>query len=304
MHKLQLSRDEMRRLGYRIVDNIVDHFETVSDKPAMRLASRAELEAALREPIPEEPTGFDDLLDKLEQDVWLNIGHLSHPRFFAFIPSPNNFVSVMAEALAAGFNPFAGTWIEGSGPAQIELVLLDWLREICGMPESAGGLFVSGGSVANLTALAVARHVKLNDEIENAVVYCSDQTHSSIERALRVLGFSREQFRRIQSDDDLRLSQTQLAEAVVRDRLAGRRPFCVIANAGTTNSGAIDPLNEIADYCVQENLWLHVDGSYGAAAALCEKGRRLLAGIERADSLSLDPHKWLFQPFEIGCLLV
>ncbi|MBL8188194.1 MAG: aminotransferase class I/II-fold pyridoxal phosphate-dependent enzyme, partial [Acidobacteria bacterium] len=136
------------------------------------------------------------------------------------------------------------------------------------------------------------------------VVYFSDQTHSSLEKALRILGFTRDQIRKLPSDEQFRLEMPQLRQAVAADRAAGRRPFCVIANAGTTNTGAIDPLTEIADFCKAENLWLHIDGAYGAAACLTERGKRLLAGIERADSLSLDPHKWLFQPFEIGCVIL
>lgn len=301
--KLQLSSDEMRQLGYRIVDQIVEHFETLTSKPVMHVSSRAELETRLREPLPEQPADVQALLDQLQRDVWSNIGHVQHPRFFAFIPSPSNFVSVMADALAAGFNPFAGNWLEGSGTSQIELVTIDWLREIVGMPETAGGLFVSGGSMANLTALATARRVKLDNRSENAVVYFSDQTHNSVEKALRVLGFARGQIRKLPSDDEFRLRIEALRQAVAEDRASGRQPFCVIANAGTTNTGAVDPLNELADLCSREDLWLHVDGAYGAAACLSERGKKLLAGIERADSLSLDPHKWLFQPFEIGCVL-
>jgi glutamate/tyrosine decarboxylase-like PLP-dependent enzyme len=301
--KLQLSKDEMRQLGYRIVDQIVEHFENLSSKPVMRVSPRAELEARLREPLPEQPTPIDSLLEQLQRDVWPNIGNVQHPRFFAFIPGPSNFVSVMADALAAGFNPFAGNWMEGSGTSQIELITVDWLREMCGLPETAGGLFVSGGSMANLTALMTARCAKLDNRSENAVVYFSDQTHNSIEKALRVLGFAREQIRKLPSDDVFRLRIESLQQAVVEDRAAGRQPFCVIANAGTTNTGAVDPLDELADLCAREDLWLHVDGAYGAAACLSERGKKLLAGIERADSLSLDPHKWLFQPFEIGCVL-
>jgi len=301
--KLQFTRDEMRQLGYRVVDQLVDHFENLASKPVMRVSPRIELEAKLREPLPEWPTPVDSLLEQLQRDVWSNIGNVQHPRFFAFIPGPSNFVSVMADALAAGFNPFAGNWLEGSGTSQIELVAIDWLREMCGLPETAGGLFVSGGSMANLTALMTARQAKLDNRSENAVVYFSDQTHSSIEKALRVLGFAREQIRKLPSDDAFRLRIESLRQAVAEDRAGGRQPFCVIANAGTTNTGAIDPMNEIADFCRQENLWLHVDGAYGAAACLSERGKKLLAGIERADSLSLDPHKWLFQPFEIGCVL-
>jgi len=301
--KLELTSEEMRCLGYRIVDQIVEHFEALASKPVMRVSPRAELEAELREPLPERPTPVDLLLDQLRRVVWPNIGNVQHPRFFAFIPSPSNFVSVMADALAAGFNPFAGNWLEGSGPAQIELVTIDWLREMCGLPETAGGLFVSGGSMANLTALAAARRVTLDERSDDAVVYFSDQTHNSIGKALRVLGFAREQIRALPSDENFRLPVESLRRAVSEDRADGKRPFCVIANAGTTNTGAVDPLNQLAELCERENLWLHVDGAYGAAACLSERGKRLLTGIERADSLSLDPHKWLFQPFEIGCVL-
>src|SRR5262245_16957728 len=302
--KLQLTRDEMRELGYRVVDQIVEHFEGLSDKPVMRVTPRVELEARLREPLPEEPTPVDSLLEQLRRDVWSNIGNVQHPRFFAFIPSPSNFVSVMADALASGFNPFAGNWLEGSGTSQIELITIDWLRGMCGFPETTGGLFVSGGSMANLTALAAARRARLDNRSDNAVIYFSDQTHNSIEKGLRVLGFAREQIRGLPSDGNFRVQTESLRRAVAEDRADGKQPFCVIANAGTTNTGAVDPLDELADLCERENLWLHVDGAYGAAAALCERGRKLLAGIERADSLSLDPHKWLFQPFEIGCVLL
>jgi aromatic-L-amino-acid decarboxylase len=301
--KLELTSEEMRSLGYSVVDQIVEHFETLASKPVMRVSPRVELEAELREPLPEESTPVDALLDQLRRVVWPNIGNVQHPRFFAFIPSPSNFVSVMADALAAGFNPFAGNWLEGSGPAQIELVTIDWLREMCGLPETAGGLFVSGGSMANLTALAAARRARLDNRSDDAIIYFSDQTHNSVEKALRVLGFAREQIRALPSDEDFRLPVESLRRAVAEDRADGKRPFLIIANAGTTNTGAVDPINQLADLCERENLWLHVDGAYGAAACLSERRRKLLVGIERADSLSLDPHKWLFQPFEIGCVL-
>src|SRR5262245_34317538 len=216
--KLELTSEEMRNLGYRIVDQIVEHFETLAGKPVMRVSPRAELEAELREPLPEEPTPTEHLLDQLQRAVWPNIGNVQHSRFFAFIPSPSNFVSVMADALAAGFNPFAGNWLEGSGPAQIELVTIDWLCEMCGLPETAGGLFVSGGSMANLTALAAARRATLDDRSEHAVVYFSDQTHNAIEKALRVLRFAREQIRALPSDENFRLPVESLRRAVSEDR--------------------------------------------------------------------------------------
>src|SRR6266581_5662159 len=262
---LELSGEEMRTLGYRVVDILVEHFEHLRDKPVTRKADRPTLEKQLREALPGQGTDTAKVLEQVEQVVFSNIMHLDHPRFFAFVPSPSNFVSVMADALASGFNVFAGTWLEASGPAEIELVTIDWLRQLCGLPGSAGGLFVSGGSVANLTALGAARHLKLRDQVANAVLYCSDQAHSSIFRALQILGFEPGQARKLQSDHDFRLPVTSLREAIRLDRDAGRLPFCVVANAGTTNTGAVDPLRELVELCRTENLWLHVDGAYGAA---------------------------------------
>ena len=301
---LQLSREEMRALGYRVIDIVVEHFENLRNKPATRSAGRSTLEGRLREPLPERGSDVEVVLTQLQQDVFNNIMYLSHPRFFGGIPSPSNFISAMADVLASGFNVFTGIWIGGSGAVEVELVTIDWLRQLCGLPDTTGGLFVSGGSVANLIALATARHVKLKDQIKEGVAYCSDQTHSSVERALHVLGFAPTQIRKLPSDEQFRLALTDLRREMAADRAAGKIPFCVIANAGTTHTGAVDPLSELADFCGEEGLWLHADGAYGAAAVLCHKGSSLLEGLERVDSLAIDPHKWLFQPFEIGCVLV
>lgn len=301
---LELSREEMRALGYRVVDLLVEHIATLRDKPVTRWADRPAMEARLREPVPRAGSDPGAVLEQVETEVLSNLMHLDHPRFFAFVPGPSNFVGVMADALASGFNVFAGTWLEAAGPTQVELVTVDWLRQLCGLPEAAGGLFVSGGSMANLTALTVARRVMLGDRLDGAVVYCSDQTHSSVERGLQVLGFAPAQLRKLPSDAAFRLPLPELRRAVEADRAAGRRPFCVIANAGTTSTGAVDPLPALADLCRETGLWLHADGAYGAAAVLCDAGRARLDGLGRVDSLSLDPHKWLFQPYEIGCVLV
>ena len=302
--RLQLPPEEMRKLGYRVVDLLVEHAAGLHREPVGRKGSRPELEAKLREPVPEAPGDPGALLERLERDVFSSMLHVDHPRFFAFVPGPGNFVSVMADALAAGLNVFTGTWFAGSGPAQVELVVTEWLREICGLPEGAGGLFVSGGSMANLTALAVARHVKLGDRTQGAVVYTSDQTHSSVFRALRVLGIPDEQVRTLPADEEYRLPLEELRRTITEDRAAGRTPFCVVANAGTTNTGAVDPLPELAALCRGEGVWLHADGAYGAPAVLTEEGKRRLEGLGEVDSLSLDPHKWLFQSFETGCVLV
>jgi glutamate/tyrosine decarboxylase-like PLP-dependent enzyme len=307
---LRLSADEMREIGYRVVDRIVDHLAGLGEGDVGRTAGREELEERLREPIPE--TGSDPLevLEAAEEDVLGQTLHVNHPRFFGFVPGPGHFLGAMADALAAGYNVFAGTWMAGSGPAEVELVTLDWLRQLCGLPGSAGGLFTSGGSMANVTALATARHVALHEGDPEAagaadgVVYASDQTHTAVAKGLRLLGFAPDRYRQLPTGPDYRLDPEALRAAVRSDRAAGRRPFCVVANAGTTNTGAVDPLGELATLCDDEGLWLHVDGAYGAAAAFCERGREALDGLGAADSLAFDPHKWLFQPFEIGGVLV
>jgi glutamate/tyrosine decarboxylase-like PLP-dependent enzyme len=302
--RIALSRDEMREFGYRVVDLLAEHFANVQDGPVGAKADPAQMIALFDHDPPEAGRDPTELLAQLERDVFPNNLHVDHPRFFAFVPGPNNFVSTMSDALAAGFNIFNGTWFGGSAAAAVELGIVRWLCRICGFPTAAGGLFVSGGSMANLTALVAARHSLLQDRVEGATVYFSDQTHSSVERALRVIGFAPEQMRKLRSDENFRLSIQNARAVISEDRAKGLRPFCVIANAGTTNTGAVDPLNELADLAAKEKLWLHIDGAFGAAAILSDRGRALLQGLERADSISLDPHKWLFQSFECGCVLV
>ena len=302
--RLALSEDEMRRFGYRVVDLLVDHFANADRERVGAKEDADKLVPLFASDPPETGRDLDDLVAQLERDVFPNNLHVDHPRFFAFVPGPNNFVSTMADAMAAGFNIFNGTWFGGSAAAAVELGIVRWLARTCGFPATAGGLFVSGGSMANLTGLVAARNGLLHDRIEGATVYFSDQTHSSVQRALHVIGFLREQMRKLPSDENFRLRIKALGAAIQEDRAKGFRPFCIVANAGTTNTGAIDPLAELSELARAEKMWLHVDGAFGAASILAERGRDLLGGIERADSVSLDPHKWLFQSFECGCVLV
>ncbi len=294
----------MRRLGYRVVDMLVEHAAGIAARPVGHALDRATLEARLREPAPEKGCDPDALLDRLAADVFDAMVHVDHPRFFAYVPGPGSFVGAMGDALAAGFNVFAGAWAVASGPAMLEMVTIDWLRDACGMPATAGGLFLSGGSMANLTAIAVARHKLLGEETGDAVLYFSDQTHSSVARGARVLGFRIDQLRQLPSGDDQTLAPETLEAAIAEDRRNGRRPFCLIANAGTTSTGAVDPIAALDDLCRRHGLWLHVDGAYGAAAAIAPAASAMLGAIGLADSLTLDPHKWLHQPFECGCVLL
>ncbi len=301
---LELSPQEMRALGYRVVDLLTDHFENLPNKRVGTKGDPAVLRPHFLKPPPDQPVPPDEIFAALQSDVFKNMMNVGHPRHFAFVPVCSNFVSVMADTLATGFNVFSGSWFAGSASVAIELAVIDWLRQWCGLPDTAGGLLVSGGSVANLTAIVAARHAKLNDLLEGAVAYFSDQTHSSVERAFRVAGFLPSQLRKIPCDENFRLPLNELEARIKEDRAAGLRPFAIVANAGTTNTGAIDPLPEIAALCKTNDMWMHVDGAYGAAAVLCDRGHELLQGLELADSLSLDPHKWLFQSMECGCVLL
>jgi glutamate/tyrosine decarboxylase-like PLP-dependent enzyme len=301
---LQLSRDDMQALGSRALDMVIHHFETNRDNPTARTLTREEATARLHTPLPEGPTPVAELMDLLAREVFPNAFHADHPRFYAFVPSPTNFVSVVGDFLMSGHNIFAGHWLASSAASQIELTVLEWLRDACGLPATGGGILVSGGSMANLSAIVAARETRLGGHDMQAVVYCSDQTHSSMFKGLRILGFGKQQRRAVATDAQYRMSVPALAAAIAHDRANGMKPFCVVANAGTTNTGAIDPLHELADLCEREGLWLHVDGAYGAAAVLTPRGQSLLTGLERADSITLDPHKWLFQPYELGCLLL
>jgi glutamate/tyrosine decarboxylase-like PLP-dependent enzyme len=295
----------MRALGAHVLGLVIEHFETLRDKPVGgTLPSHAETEALLRSPLVEEGEDPYGLLRILSRDVLPVPFHSDHPRFYSFVPSPTNFVSVLGDLLTSAHNVFVGHWLASSTATQIELIVIDWLKQFCGYPASGGGILLSGGSMANLSAIATAREVILGGPSDRAVIYCSDQTHSSLAKGVRILGFRRDQRRTVPTDEGLRLALPVLEAMIAEDRAAGRVPFCVVANGGATNTGAVDPLPGLADVCAREGMWLHVDGAYGAAAVITARGQEALRGLERADSITLDPHKWLFQPYEIGCLLV
>lgn len=301
----EMTKEEMTSYGYKIVDQIVNHFTEVESKKPVKKASRKEMDTIFLSEAPNEATNADDVLDFVMQNVMPNSIILSHPKSFSFVPGPSNFISAMSDSLATGFNIFSGGWNIAPAAAELEIVTLNWILKIFNFPvEKGGGIFTSGGSMANLTALTTARRVKCEEDFSKAIIYLSDQAHSSNIKAIRVLGFKREQIRIIPTDIEFRISINKLKNEIARDRLKGNEPFCIIATAGTTNTGTVDPLDTLADICEKENLWFHIDGAYGAAAMLSKKGNLALKGIERADSLTVDPHKWFFQPYEIGCLIV
>jgi glutamate/tyrosine decarboxylase-like PLP-dependent enzyme len=301
---LALDADAMRALGHRTVDAIVDMLVD----PATACLTRAtpeEMNARLPAgDAPEAARDFEALLEQLRDDVFPFMSRLDHPGYFAFIPACGTFPSALGDFMAAVLNPYVGVWMEAAGPSRLELVVLDWFKRWVGYPDEAAGVLVSGGSAANMTALACARDALLGPMDDSAVAYVCDQAHSSMARAARVLGFRPEQLRVLPAGSDLKLHAETLAEAVDADASAGRRPLFAAAAAGATSTGSIDQLPELAAVCRARGIWLHVDAAYGGFAAMTERGRAALAGIELADSVTLDPHKWLYQPFECGSLLV
>jgi len=299
---LVLPAADMRRLAELATERLLERLEGLRDSAPWRGATRAELEPLLREPPPEQGRDPLAVLERAVRDVLPVAARVDHPRFLAFVPSAPTWPGVIADYLAAGFNTFQGTWLGSGGPSQLELVVIDWFRQWIGYPESAGGLFTSGGSAAILDALVTAREAA--GWPERPAVILGDQTHSAFRRAARIIGIRPDGVVVVPSDSSFRLDPGALASALASARGRGLAPIAVCANAGTTNTGAVDPLPALADVCAREKVWLHVDAAYGGFAVLTSEGRRLLAGIERADSISLDAHKWLFQPFEAGCLLV
>lgn len=295
--------DQMEQLGQQAFAWVVRHLADLADLPVGRSAARSEMETLLRRPLPEQGRPFADVLGEFAERIVAHTFHPQHPRFFAFIPSGPSYYSFLGDVLCAGSNLFAGVWLEASGPAQVELLVLDWFKDWLGYPASAQGVLTGGGSEANLTALVAARETLTFEQRGRAVLYVGEQRHWSVDRAARIIGLRPEQLRPV-ATADFRLRPDLLAHLVQEDRAAGRHPWAVVAVAGATNTGCVDPLPAVSEVCQREQLWLHVDAAYGWTAALTEEGKCLLTGIERADSLTLDPHKWLAQTYEAGCVLV
>lgn len=303
-HHLSLDPDAMRALGYQAVDRLVERWTGLAEAHPRRGADRAELDerlADLARP-PEGPTDASQVLDEAVYRILSESARIDHPRFWAYVPSAPTWPSVVADFLVAGHNVFQGTWQSSAGPSWVELQVLDWFREWLGMPEGAGGVFTSGGSMANVLAVVLARHVAGSPE--HPVVYLSDQGHGSLIKAALAAGLMPDQIRILPTGDDLLLRPKVLEDQVRLDRAAGLTPILACANGGATNTGRVDPLLDLAETARSLDIRLHVDAAFGGFAVLTERGRRALRGIEEADSVTLDPHKWLFQPFECGCLMV
>jgi glutamate/tyrosine decarboxylase-like PLP-dependent enzyme len=309
---LAIPADQIREMGRAALDLIANYYDTLAARAVLHPTTSADLRVRLDEPAPAAATPFPELLGTLREVVEEYSRHNAHPRFFGYVSSPGNPVNTIGSMIAAALNINVTCWRSGPAAAEMELLTIRWLKEMLGFPQTAAGLLVSGGSMANFAGIAAARSAKApHDVVREGVhgaaarmrLYASEEAHFSIRKAAALLGIGGANVRVVRTDAGLRMDVRHLTELVREDRATGHLPFCVVASAGTAGTGAIDPIGAIADFARAHDLWLHVDGAYGGIAALAPSARQSLASIGDADSLSLDPHKWLYLPVGCGCVL-
>ncbi len=299
-----------RTIGHRLVEWIADYLEHSERYPVLARVKPGEVRAALPAAPPEYGESIDAMFADFERVILPGITHWNHPGFFAYFAISASAPGVLAEFLAAALNAQAMLWRTSPAATELEEVALGWLRQLIGLPDRFEGVIYDTASVASLHALAAAREMKVPDARERGLagrrdlpalrVYCSEHAHSSIDKAVMMLGLGHRALRRVPADASFRLSVESLREAIATDRRAGLRPIAVVATVGTTSMTSVDPVAAIADVCEEEDLWLHVDAAYAGVAAMLPSHRDILDGAERAHSLVVNPHKWLFTPFDLS----
>jgi aromatic-L-amino-acid decarboxylase len=308
--RFDLDSATRRRLGYRLVDQIDSFFASLPDR-AVQLPSARRTFSALNNPLPENGADADEVLDEVFREMVDKGFHVPSANYFGLMNPTPTYVGVMAELLVAALNPQLATVKRSQLASKIEHETIRWIGERVGWPHEFNGTFTSGGNEANFTGLALALTSKFPNAIEDGVasigghpvLYASDEAHHSIDKSAGLLGVGRKALRRIPVNDQVQLDPRILAQTIAADVASGKKPFCVVATAGTTNTGAVDDLAAIAEICARHDLWLHVDGAYGGSAIFSNQHRRLLEGIERADSITIDPHKWMAMPLAAGVVL-
>jgi glutamate/tyrosine decarboxylase-like PLP-dependent enzyme len=301
----------MRSLGHRMVDDIIDYLASVRERPVWRHAPD-EVKAHFTAPIPQDPQSPEDIYAEFTENVLpYPLGNI-HPRFWGWVFGTGTVLGAMADFLAGAMNTNTGDFDHHSG-IHVETQVFNWLKEIMGFPPSSSGVLTNGCTVANLIGLTVARNTKASFDLRKEgvktgahrmILYASQEIHNSIQKVLELLGLGSDAIRHIRVNENFQIDLKALKSAIAEDRAAGRQPFCIVGAAGTTNTGAIDDLNALADICSEENLWFHVDGAFGAWAVISPHSKDLVAGMERADSLAFDLHKWMYMQYSIGCVLV
>jgi len=303
---LDVSTDELRQIADLSTQLVFEYFNEISERDVVPEKVRTLPKA----PLAWEPVALDQLIEEC-QTIFDLSRHNGHPRFFGYVASPSTAIGAYADLVASALNANVTCWRSAPGGTQFEKLVVSWLGELIGYDNDAHGLLTSGGSMANLTALLIASRRKLGAEVareglwngQPLTVYASDEVHMSIPKAADTLGFGRDHVRMVACDDRARMNVSSLRQRIESDLDSGFRPFCVVASAGTVNTGAVDSFDDIAAVAREFDLWFHIDGAYGAPAVLDPGKKDLFKGLERADSVSLDPHKWLYVPVDAGCLL-
>jgi aromatic-L-amino-acid/L-tryptophan decarboxylase len=294
----------MRALVSQAMDRIVPYISSLAAQPAADVAGGAELARSVIEQLPESGMPYDSILDLLFEKLIPKTYNSAGPGYLAYIPGGGLFPTAVADLISDAVNRYVGVWAAAPALSQIEAVVAQWFSQIIGYPPQARGLLTTGGSLAAFTAIVTARRERLPENFFGGRIYASDQVHHSVVKAAILAGFPRANVREIGVDSSFRIRLELLEQAVAADRNEGWTPFLVVGNAGSTNTGAVDDLEGLAEIADRERLWLHVDGAYGAFFMLTERGRAILRGIEKSDSVTLDPHKALFVPYGTGSLLV
>jgi len=301
---LELPAEVMQAMGEACVRAVVQHIVDLPHSPRANLVNAAAIAKSLREPPPETGMAFAELLSFLMEKIISVSINAAHPTYMGYIPGGGLYPAALADLLSAATNRYVGAWFAAPAAARLETNVLEWFAQWMGYPRSARGILTSGGSLAGFSAIVTARHHMLGEEIERGALYASTQTHHSLLKGAMLAGIRERHIRLLEVDREYRAVPKRFEQAIKADLANGLRPFLLIGNAGTTNTGAIDPLVELAALSRKYSLWYHIDGAYGGFFNLCEEGRRKLSGIELSDSLVLDPHKGLFLPYGCGSLLV
>jgi aromatic-L-amino-acid/L-tryptophan decarboxylase len=305
-----MDPEAFRREGYRVVDWIADYYAHPERYPVLSQVKPGDVRASLPAAPPEHAEAFARILADFDRLIVPGITHWNHPGFFAYFAITGSGPGVLAEFLSAALNAQGMLWRTSPSVTELEEVALGWLRQLIGLPDTFEGVIYDTASVSSLHALATAREAAIarvrtagmagRPELPRYRVYCSDQAHSSIDKAVILLGLGHDSLRRIPSDAEFRMRADALAAAIAEDRAAGIVPMAVVATVGTTSTTSVDPVMAIADICAREGAWLHVDGAYGGSAAIVPECRHVIDGVERADSMVVNPHKWLFTPFDLS----
>jgi len=300
---LELTREAMMKMGESALKAAVDHIINLPEEPRSNLESGLRISMSLHEPPPEEGTDFESLLDLFMNKVIPVSINTPHPAYMGYIPGGGLYPSAIAELLAATTNRFVGAWFAAPAAARLEANVLEWFAQWMGYPESARGIFTSGGSLANFSGIVTARRHLLGDDISQGTIYTSNQTHHCVMKSAILAGIPEKNICLLEVDKNFHAIPELFEKSIKEDSKKGKKPFLLVANAGTTNTGALDPLPELASIAKRYGLWFHIDAAYGGFFNLCVEGKEKLTGIELSDSLVLDPHKGLFLPYGTGSLL-